>query len=73
MRVELVGFHENSPVEGYVDWPSGAPFALGIGVRFKAKGSTYVGTIDGIIVDALSASEGGDAVTIAKLKDLHPV
>jgi hypothetical protein len=33
----------------------------------------YVGTIDGIIVDAISASEGGSSQTIAKLKDLHTV
>lgn len=73
MRVELIGFHDNSPVESYVDWPGDAPFAHGIGVRFKSAGVEYVGTIDGIIVDAISASEGGSSQTIAKLKDLHTV
>jgi hypothetical protein len=73
MRVELVGFHDNSPVESYVDWPSDAPFAVGIGVRFKSADVTFVGTIDGIIVDAIAPSEGGVSVTIAKLKNLHTV
>lgn len=73
MRVELIGFHDNSPVESFVDWPSDAPFAIGIGVRFKSAGVTFVGTIDGIIVNAIAASEGGTPQTVAKLKNLHAV
>jgi hypothetical protein len=73
MRVELVGYHDNSPTSGYVDWPADAPFAIGIGVRFKSLGVTYVGTIDEIIVDASLISEGGGSPTIAKLRELHSV